>query len=320
MRGGFWGVFPVMDLFKRVRSALLSLCVLALAGGVVNASEAEHDELMALAKDKDADFGSALAAAEESGMSADWILEAEIVRMLSTGDFALMAELPGRIDAVGDEFRFGAGRDFYSAVQLDGFADTLRCVIAYREGDTEGFEKYAIRSYSKAPGFNGAFGIGELLARQRMEAVQKEAMANFKVPMDLVLADADGQSKSLSEWMGDGEVMLVDFWASWCGPCIRLMPSLKEKQEKLSKQGVFVAGVNTDKRDQLNNATTVRERHEMASVPWLLDNNGGELSGMLMVDSIPRMVLIDREGTVLFNGHPQDKTLDTALASVGVEL
>lgn len=309
-----------MDLFKRIRSSVCLFAAVVAFGVAASADEAEHDALIALAKDGESDFAPALAAAVESGMSADWILEAEIVRMLSTGDFAAMAELPERIDSVGEEFRFGVGRDFYSAEQLEGFADTLRCVMAYRASDAEAFEKYAVRSYAKAPGFNAAFGIGELLARQKREAAQKEAMASFKVPMDMMLANVEGESKTLTEWMGDDEVMLVDFWASWCGPCIRLMPSLKEKQETLSKQGVFVAGVNTDRRDQLNNAKTVRERQEMESVPWLLDRNGGDLSGMLMVDSIPRMVLIDREGTVLYNGHPSDPSLNAALAKVGVDL
>jgi len=309
-----------MDLFKRLGSTIFLLSVLALPGAVAVAGEVEHDELIALAKDKAADFDAAVAAAVESGMSKDWILEAEIVRMLSAGDFSLIKGLPERIDAVGDDFRYGASRDFYSAEHLEGFADTLRCVIAYQAKDEEAFEKYAVSSYAKAPDFNGAFGIGDILASQRREAVQAAAMSDFKVPMDMVLASADGESKTLAEWMGEGEVMLVDFWASWCGPCIRLMPSLKEKQEKLSKQGVFVAGINTDRQDQLGNALKVRDRQEMGSVPWLLDRNGGDLSGMLMINSIPRMVLIDREGTVLFNGHPQDESLSGALAKVGVDL
>lgn len=309
-----------MKCFKFTRSLLAFATVVSVALTGYSASEEEHDALIALAKDKDADFAAELSSAAEAGMSADWILEAEIIRALSTGDADGMFDLISRIDGAGDEFRFGVGRDFYSAQQLAGFADVLRCVVAFRAGDIETFEKYAVSSYEKAPGFNGAFGIGELLANQRREAVQKEAMADFRVPMDMVLANADGESKTLTEWLGDDEVMLVDFWASWCGPCIRLMPSLKEKQEKLSAQGVFVAGINTDRRDQLDSATSVREREGMESVPWLLDRNGGDLSGMLMIDSIPRMVLVDREGTVLYNGHPSDPSLNLALAKVGVDL
>ncbi|MDQ8186423.1 TlpA disulfide reductase family protein [Pelagicoccus sp. SDUM812002] len=309
-----------MELFKITRSILAAAIVASSALTGFSATEEEHDALIALAKDKESDFATELPAAVDEGMSSDWILEAEIIRALSTGDANAMFDLIARIDAVGEDFRYGVGRDFYSAQQLAGFADVLRCVVAYREGDKEKFEKYAVSSYEKAPGFNGAFGIGELLANQRRDAVQEEAMADFRVPMDMVLANVEGESKSLTDWMGDDEVMLVDFWASWCGPCIRLMPSLKEKQENLSKQGVFVAGINTDRRDPLKNATSIREREGMESVPWLLDRNGGDLSGMLMVDSIPRMVLIDREGSVLYNGHPSDPSLGDALAKVGVEL
>lgn len=309
-----------MNLFNFTRISLTLATAASMALFGFSASEDEHDALIALAKDKESDFTQELAAAVDAGMPADWLLEAEIIRALSTGNADAMFALISRIDEAGEDFRYGAGRDFYSARQLDGFADVLRCVVAYRAGDHETFEKYAVSSYAKAPGFNGGFGIGELLANLRMEAAQKEAMASFRVPMDMVLANADGESRTLTEWLGDDEVMLVDFWASWCGPCIRLMPSLKEKQEKLSSQGVFVAGINTDRRDQLDSATSVREREGMESVPWLLDRNGGDLSGMLMIDSIPRMVLIDREGSVLYNGHPSDPSLDVALAKLGVDL
>ncbi|MBC2606951.1 TlpA family protein disulfide reductase [Pelagicoccus albus] len=308
-----------MNLFNSLRASTLFAAVTLLFSAAF-AGEAEHDELVAAASDKDADFEAALQESIDAGMPSDWILEAEIVRMLSTGDLAMMPDLIERIDSVGDEFRFGVDRSFYSTEQLAGFADTLRCVTAYRAGDKEAFEEYAIKSYAKAPGFNSIFGIGDLLARQKMEAAQQAAMADFKVPMDMVLANVEGDSKTIAEWMGDDKAMLVDFWASWCGPCIRLMPKLKEKQSSLSEQGIFVAGVNTDRNEQLESAVKVREREEMESVPWLLDRNGGDLSGLLMVDSIPRMVLIDRDGSVLYNGHPSDPSLGDALAQLGVEL
>jgi len=253
-------------------------------------------------------------------MDEDWLLEAELIRALSASDLERMIALLPRVEEAGDGFRYGFGRDFYSARQLEGFADTVRCVIAYQRGDMEGFERHAVKSFTKAPGFNRAFGIAELLARHRMEEAQQEALADFTVPMDMELASVDGDSRTLEQWMGGNKAMLVDFWASWCGPCIRLMPSLKEKEATLSAQGVFVAGVNTDRGEQQSKAARTREQHGMESVPWLLDRNGGDLSGMLMIDSIPRMVLIGREGQVLYNGHPMDEKLGVALAAIGVEL
>ncbi len=284
------------------------------------ASDKSYDALMGSAKDQSTDFEAALAAAEEEGLATDWLLEARIVRQLSTGNFEELLALLPEVDQAGDDFRFGIGRTFISRMQLEGFADALRCIKAYQAGDYDQFVDYAVASYRKAPYFNQAFGIGELLNRYRYEQVQELAMQDFSVPMDMKLANVEGETRTLSEWMEGKDYMLVDFWASWCSPCIRLMPSLREKATSLSEQGVFVAGINTDRDDQLNNAVKVRERQEMQDVPWLLDSNGGDLSGLLMVDSIPRMVLLDPEGKVLYNGHPADPALGEALAEVGVAL
>lgn len=275
---------------------------------------------MEVARDREADFDAALVEARDSGMTEDWLLEAEIVRALITSDLNAMLELVPRIESAGEDFRYGLDRDFQSEMQLEGFADALKCAQAYREDRMEDFERYAVSSFAKAPQFNKAFGIGDLLAGYRMQQVQEVAMKDFSVPMDMELSNVEGESMSLNDWMGDNDAMLIDFWASWCSPCIRLMPKLKEKQATLSEQGVFVAGVNTDRNDQLNNANKVRDREGMESVPWLLDRNGGDFSGMLMIDSIPRMVLIDRQGQVLYNGHPMDPSLDDALAKIGVSL
>lgn len=308
-----------MRLFKKVCSLGLGLL---LAGGSLlsGASEEEQDALMEVARDREADFNSALSEARDAGMSEDWLLEAEIVRALVTSDLGSMLDMVPRIEAVGSDFRYGLDRDFQSAMQLEGFADTLKCAKAYREDRMEEFERFAVSSFAKAPQFNKAFGIGDLLAGYRMQQVQEAAMKDFKVPMDLKLANVEGETMSLGDWMGDNDAMLMDFWASWCGPCIRLMPKLKDKEASLSSQGVFVAAVNTDQSDQLNNANKIRDREGMDSVPWLLDRNGGDLSTMLMIDSIPRMVLVDRTGKVLYNGHPMDPALDDALAKIGVSL
>lgn len=302
--------------------ALLLVGAVPFSARAVDAVSREetHDALIEVARTEAADFESAYVKAKDAGLPESWLLEASLVRMLSTGDVDGMLGLIPEIDAVEDDFRYGLERDFVSATQLSGFADTLRCVQAYREDDMETFERHAVESFRKAPGFNQAFGIGNLLARHRRDQARAEAMSDFRVPMDMELSNTDGETKTLREWMGDDKALLVDFWASWCGPCIYLMPSLKEKHAALSGQGIFVAAVNTDSEDQLNNALKVREQKGMEPVPWLLDRNGSDLSRLLMIDSIPRMVLIDPEGKILYNGHPSSAELEGALAKVGAKL
>lgn len=313
----------MLSLFR----AFLALIAISLAPFGLKAAEegaetpeARHDALLAIARDKDADYQSAYDEAVAAGLPDSWLLEARLARAFVMGDFeSLFAALPD-MESVGDDFRFGFERVFISKTQMQGFADALRCLKAYREDDMEAFEKYAVASFDKAPDFNKAFGIGDLLTRYRYQQVQEAVMADRGVPMDTVLTSVEGEARTLKEWVGDDKALLLDFWASWCGPCIRLMPSLREKSESLSQQGIFVAGVNTDDEDQQAKAVKVREQREMAAVPWLIDGNGGDLSGYLMIDSIPRMVLISPEGKILFNGHPMDDGLGVALGKLGVTL
>ena len=145
-------------------------------------------------------------------------------------------------------------------------------------------------------------------------------MANLRLPMDLKIASADGETRTLSEWLSGNQAMLLDFWASWCGPCIQLMPELRAKAESLPNQGIFVAAMNTDADDPIGKAKQTREQHNMQVVPWLIEPAERPLSQLLMINSIPRMILVGPEGKVLYNGHPMDPGLKTALAKLDVKI
>ena len=123
----------------------------------------------------------------------------------------------------------------------------------------------------------------------------------------------------LGDLLEGHKALLLDFWASWCGPCIRLMPELQQRANTLPAQGIYVAGINTDKEDPLTKAAEVKEAQNM-DMPWLVESEAQTLSQLLAIDSIPRMVLIAPDGKVLFNGHPLEEKLAAALDKLGVTL
>ena len=265
-------------------------------------------------------FEEAYAAAKEAGLGKPFLVEAQTIHFLSTGN---MPELYGhleKLEAVSSDLEYGTDKPFHSERQLIGLVASIRAIRAYEADDVAEFEKQAASSYINAPQYNQAFGLLQLMTELRHKEVQELAMANLRIPMDLTIASADGEEKTLTEWLGGNQALLIDFWASWCGPCIQLMPELRAKAETLPSQGVVVAAMNTDADDPVGKAKKVSGQYNMDIMPWLLEPEERPLSRLLMIDSIPRMILVSPEGEVLYNGHPMDPSLKSVLAGLDVKI
>ena len=111
---------------------------------------------------------------------------------------------------------------------------------------------------------------------------------------DFALKSASGENLRLSEYRGD--VVMINFWATWCGPCRQEMPLLDELYSRYERVGFNLLGVNIDD-DSSRAMDMVRELG--VSFPVLFDNRK-EVSRMYDVDAMPVTVLVDREGNVRF--------------------
>ena len=313
------GVSRIWDMSFFLRIGLVAgvMGLFSVAWGDVESAKSALNEA---ARDAEKSFEEAFTAAKDAGVAEPFLIQARIINYLSTGNMAQLHEELGDLEAVVGELEYGTDKSFNSKKQLIGMIASIRAIQAYEASDIPEFEKQAAKSYVNSPEYNQAFGLLRLMTEIRQKEVQEEAMANLRIPMDLEIASADGETRTLREWLAGNQAMLIDFWASWCGPCIQLMPELRTKAEKLPDQGIFVAGMNTDADDPVGKAKQTREQHNMQAVPWLLEPGERPLSQLLMINSIPRMVLIDPEGKVLYNGHPMDPSLKTALAKLDVKI
>ena len=116
---------------------------------------------------------------------------------------------------------------------------------------------------------------------------------NSKAP-DFTLKSIHGENLRLKEFRG--KVVLVNFWASWCGPCRQEMPLLEKIQQRYGPAGFTVLGVNVEgKREKAMKIA----RKVNVSFPLLIDQ-GQHVSEAYGVDAMPYTVLVDRDGRVAY--------------------
>ncbi len=107
----------------------------------------------------------------------------------------------------------------------------------------------------------------------------------------LTLMDLDGNSQPLSQWRG--KVLVVNYWATWCAPCLEEMPAFSRLHDHYSSWGVQFVGIGLDdpgKMKTFASATPV-------SYPLLVGGSFGRTPG-LQVKGLPYTVVIDRDGNV----------------------
>ncbi len=105
----------------------------------------------------------------------------------------------------------------------------------------------------------------------------------------------NGWSQSLAKYKG--KVVLLDFWATWCGPCVKEMPNVKKIYEKFKGKDFVIIGISLDtERKKLRNYI----REKKISWPIVFDGRGwkNKVAQKYEVHAIPFTVLIDRKGIV----------------------
>lgn len=140
-----------------------------------------------------------------------------------------------------------------------------------------------------------------LASRPTSDAILRMDLVGAAPPAWTRTAPQAGAPSSLSDLKGN--VVVVDFWASWCGPCRMLAPRLSQLRDRYGAQGLRVVGMTTDNAET---AATFAERHHMR-YPTVVDTNG-DTSRAYGIGSLPTMVVVDKKGIVrdVFVGYGSD--------------
>jgi len=162
-----------------------------------------------------------------------------------------------------------------------------------------------------------AAGIGIAANWWRTEPSRREAVATAPL-FAATFPDPDGRLQPVAQWRG--QLLVVNFWATWCPPCVEEMPTLQQVRNAYLGRGVEVIGIGIDSAGKI---AEFREKHRL-TLPLLVAGAGGsQLNRALGNDSgaLPYTVLIDPDGRVrerhLGQVQPEQlrRWLDRALAA-----
>lgn len=132
------------------------------------------------------------------------------------------------------------------------------------------------------------------VARLREALIQKQKTQPGNRFIDFTITN-DSISQSLSDYAGKGRYTLVDFWASWCGPCIRETKVLKKILEEFKGQPLDILGVAV--WDEPQNTAAAIERHKL---PWPQIINAQSVpTDLYGISGIPCIILIGPDGTII---------------------
>ncbi len=114
-------------------------------------------------------------------------------------------------------------------------------------------------------------------------------------PAELTLKDLEGKTVRLRDYRG--KVVVLNFWATWCGPCKDEMPMLVDVEKKWAGRGVIFAGASLDDKTTRNTIPDFLKKFQVDFPVWV-GANGDDLARLGMGEAIPATAFLDETGMV----------------------
>ena len=143
-------------------------------------------------------------------------------------------------------------------------------------------------------------------SEKKIDNILKRHEQLLKIPkagepaIDFTYPDQNGKSVSLSDFKGN--LIYVDVWATWCGPCVRQIPALKKLEEEYHHHNIISLGVSVDNDKE---AWLKMVKEEQLAGVQLWANKGKEIKENYGIYGIPRFMLFDADGNVISTKAPR---------------
>jgi peroxiredoxin len=155
--------------------------------------------------------------------------------------------------------------------------------------------------------------LKSIKSQEESKKIQRSLVEGSKFP-DFDEKDITGKALSIGQYKG--KVVLVDFWATWCGPCVAELPNVLKAYEKYHSAGFEIVGISLDKEEQ-----KLKDFIKTKNMTWVqyCDSKGwqSKLAGKYGINSIPATYLLDGEGKIIaknLRGEALEEAVGKALA------
>ena len=223
-------------------------------------------------------------------------------------------DLVDEVVANSSQRRLRARGAFWSATERLMEVDDLRATVAERARVREEVTRMAqlvVDEYSDVEVFRGEAGG---------EAIQPVLYALENVTAGAVLPEATalrigGDEESLGQYRGS--VLLLDFWATWCAPCIASLPEVTALQELLADRDFQVITISIDENTELVH-DFMEHRMDLPFVNWFVGEQS-KLYDDWSIQGVPTYIAVDREGVVLGRSHDVESLYEVILEATGAD-
>ncbi len=134
-------------------------------------------------------------------------------------------------------------------------------------------------------------------------------MTGEQVP-PFTLTSADGNTITVESFRG--KPVLIDFWATWCAPCVTSLPRIAQIYEETKGKGLIVISVDRDEE-----AKTAADFLAKKGYTWPNFHDNGEMEKLVGSSGIPRTMLIDGGGKIVYDGPMDEDELRNEIAKLG---
>jgi hypothetical protein len=297
---------------KLILITLISLLLPALSQEAPNEKEKLLEALMS-APDL-ASLNQAIEQGKKAGLPEQMFLEARFVFLVNEDDRAALAKLSTKLEAHLPKFSpdntmlFAVEEDFASIVEY------TKALAALEKNDTALFKKHITEAFWLSPSHAAQFAplINDLRTKEAMNKITLDLNREFENQK------SKGETKSLKSIANDSPAFLIHFWSPWVQQSMAAMEEISTVSETLIKNKIPVTSILLSSTDEAKKDAQTFLAGDGAKNPghWLIDTETSSLGSLMRVSAFPTVVLVSREGKVLFNGDPSDARLWDKLAGL----